>query len=199
VYVHRKVSEAFTQKLIEKTRGIKIGDPTQRDVFFGPVINQKAVATFERAVEMARNDGTILLGGGRLREGAFARGHYVEPTIVKAPLGSRLFMEEFFVPVLAIGEVDSVEQGIEEANRSEYGLTAGIFSRDPAEVEKFFDEIEAGVTYVNKRTGATTGAWPGAQPFCGWKGSGSSGKGGCGPYYVMQFMREQSRTVIRER
>ena len=50
--------------------------------------------------------------------------------------------------------------------------------------------------YANKRTGATTGAWPGAQPFCGWKGSGSTGKGGCGPYYVAQFMREQSRTVI---
>jgi 1-pyrroline-5-carboxylate dehydrogenase len=108
-------------------------------------------------------------------------------------------MEEFFVPVLTIGEVDSLEQAIAEANRAEYGLTAGLFSGDPAEVETFFDEIEAGVTYVNKRSGATTGAWPGAQPFCGWKGSGSTGKGGCGPYYVMQFMREQSRTVIEER
>jgi len=58
--------------------------------------------------------------------------------------------------------------------------------------------VEAGVCYVNKRTGATTGAWPGAQPFTGWKGSGSSGKGGCGPYYVAQFMREQSRTVIEQ-
>jgi 1-pyrroline-5-carboxylate dehydrogenase len=123
----------------------------------------------------------------------------VEPTIVRAPLSSALFMEEFFVPVLTIGEVDSLEQAIAEANRAEYGLTAGLFSGDPAEVETFFDEIEAGVTYVNKRSGATTGAWPGAQPFCGWKGSGSTGKGGCGPYYVMQFMREQSRTVIEER
>jgi 1-pyrroline-5-carboxylate dehydrogenase len=52
------------------------------------------------------------------------------------------------------------------------------------------------VCYANKRTGATTGAWPGAQPFCGWKGSGSTGKGGCGPFYVAQFAREQSRTVI---
>jgi 1-pyrroline-5-carboxylate dehydrogenase len=199
VYVHREVADAFTAKLIEKTRAMRIGDPTQRDVFFGPVINQNAVRTFERAVEMARKDGSILLGGRRMTEGAFARGHYVEPTIVKAPLSSRLFMEEFFVPVLAVGEIDSLEQGIEEANRAEYGLTAGLFSREPAEVETFFDEIEAGVTYVNKRTGATTGAWPGAQPFCGWKGSGSSGKGGCGPYYVMQFMREQSRTVIEER
>ena len=62
--------------------------------------------------------------------------------------------------------------------------------------QRFFDEVEAGVCYANKRTGATTGAWPGAQPFCGWKGSGSTGKGGCGPYYVQQFLREQSRTVI---
>jgi delta 1-pyrroline-5-carboxylate dehydrogenase len=59
--------------------------------------------------------------------------------------------------------------------------------------------IEICVTYVNKRSGATTGAWPGAQSFCGWKASGSSGKGGCGPYYVMQFMREQSRCVIEEK
>ena len=89
-----------------------------------------------------------------------------------------------------------LEQAIAETNKADYGLTAGIFSRLPAEVARFFDEVEAGVCYVNKRTGATTGAWPGAQPFTGWKGSGSSGKGGCGPYYVAQFMREQSRTVI---
>jgi 1-pyrroline-5-carboxylate dehydrogenase len=199
VYVDRRVAEAFIERLIGKTRAMTIGDPTQRGVFFGPVINQNAVRTFERAVELARKDGTLLHGGRRMQEGAFARGHYVEPTIVKAPLSSRLFLDEFFVPVLAIGEVDSLAQAIEEANRAEYGLTAGLFSRDPAEVELFFDEIEAGVTYVNKRSGATTGAWPGAQPFCGWKGSGSTGKGGCGPYYVMQFMREQSRTVIEER
>ena len=54
--------------------------------------------------------------------------------------------------------------------------------------------MEAGVLYVNRRTGATTGAWPGVNSFSGWKGSGITGKGGCGPYYVAQFMREQSRT-----
>ena len=65
---------------------------------------------------------------------------------------------------------DSIE-ALAETNRAEYGLTAGIFSGKPAEIERFFDEVEAGVCYVNKRSGATTGAWPGAQPFCGWKGS----------------------------
>jgi 1-pyrroline-5-carboxylate dehydrogenase len=196
--VHKKVAEEFTAKLLEKTRAISIGDPTERDVYFGPVINPNAVATYERAVEMAKKDGSILNGGSRMDAGALAKGYYVEPTIVKAPLTSAVFTEEFFVPVLAIGEIDSLEQGLEEANKVEYGLTAGFFSKDKAEVEKFFDEIEVGVTYVNKRSGATTGAWPGAQPFTGWKASGSSGKGGCGPYYVMQFMREQSRCVIEE-
>ncbi len=69
-----------------------------------------------------------------------------------------------------------------------------MFSNDEHEVARFFDEMEAGVLYVNRRTGATTGAWPGVNSFCGWKGSGITGKGGCGPYYVTQFMREQSRT-----
>ncbi|MGH9460133.1 MAG: aldehyde dehydrogenase family protein [Vicinamibacteria bacterium] len=199
VYVHKKVAKEFTEKLIDKTKAIKTGDPTERDVFFGPVINEKAVKTFERAVETAQKDGEIRLGGRRITSGAFSKGYFVEPTIVTAPLTSSLFREEFFVPLLAIGEVDSLDRAIEESNKAEYGLTAGIFSRRSEEVEKFFDEIEAGVTYANKRTGATTGAWPGAQPFCGWKGSGSTGKGGCGPYYVMQFMREQSRTVIEEK
>jgi 1-pyrroline-5-carboxylate dehydrogenase len=196
VYVHRAVATPFVDRLIEKTRAIRMGDPSERDVFFGPVINERAVARFERAVVQAAKEGSILLGGKRLSGGIFDRGHFVAPTIARVPLDSSLFQEELFVPFVAVGEVESLDQAITETNRVDYGLTAGIFSGDPAEVARFFDEVEAGVCYANKRTGATTGAWPGAQPFCGWKGSGSSGKGGCGPYYVAQFMREQSRTEI---
>jgi 1-pyrroline-5-carboxylate dehydrogenase len=162
----------------------------------GPVINQRSVERYERAVAQARGEGTILIGGERLRGGVFDRGHFVAPTIAKLPLSSSLFREELFVPFLAVGEVDGLGEVITESNAADYGLTAGIFSADPDEVERFFDEIEAGVCYANKRSGATTGAWPGAQAFCGWKGSGSTGKGGCGPYYVAQFLREQNRTVI---
>jgi 1-pyrroline-5-carboxylate dehydrogenase len=136
------------------------------------------------------------MGGERLTAGALANGHYVSPAIATLPLESSLFRTELFAPLLVIGEVSSLDEAIAESNRAEYGLTAGIYSASEAEVARFFDEIEAGVCYANKRTGATTGAWPGAQAFCGWKGSGSTGKGGCGPYYVMQFMREQSRTTI---
>ena len=196
VYVHQKVLRPFLERLLERTRSLKAGDPTQRDVFFGPVINAEAVQKFERAVAQARTEGEVLLGGGRLAGPAFDRGNFVASTIAKLPLSSSLFREELFVPFLAVAEVSGLDQAIAETNKAEYGLTAGIFSQVPEEIARFFDEVEAGVCYVNKRTGATTGAWPGAQPFTGWKGSGSTGKGGCGPYYVAQFMREQSRTVI---
>ena len=82
------------------------------------------------------------------------------------------------------------------ANDSVYGLTAGVYSEDQAEVQTFLDRIQAGVLYVNRRAGATTGAWPGIQAFGGWKGSGSTGKAGLSMYYVAQFMREQSHTVV---
>ncbi|HEX3274717.1 MAG TPA: aldehyde dehydrogenase family protein [Gemmatimonadales bacterium] len=198
VYVHREVAGPFLDRLLERSRSMRTGDPSARDVFFGPVINQRAVARYQRAASQAAREGELLLGGERLTGDPFDRGHFVAPAIARLPLESGLFREELFVPLLAVGEVTSLDQAIAESNRAEYGLTAGIFSRDPAEVARFFDEIEAGVCYANKRTGATTGAWPGAQPFCGWKGSGSTGKGGCGPFYVAQFAREQSRTVIEE-
>jgi 1-pyrroline-5-carboxylate dehydrogenase len=196
VYVHHTVAAPFLERLLERTRAMRMGDPSERDVFFGPVINQRSVARYERAVAQARAEGVVLLGGSRLAGGVFDRGHFVAPTVALLPLESSLFREELFVPFLAVGEVASLDDALVQANAVEYGLTAGIFSADPAEVARFFDEIEAGVCYANKRTGATTGAWPGAQPFCGWKGSGSTGKGGCGPFYVAQFAREQSRTVI---
>jgi 1-pyrroline-5-carboxylate dehydrogenase len=198
VYVHSAVADEFIEKLIARTKDIVIGDPTQADVYLGPVINAAAVNTYEKAVAQAQQAGEVLIGGERLADGELGKGNYVAPTIVKAPLDSTLFTEEFFVPILAVGTIDNLDHALEQANRVEYGLTAGLFSEKEAEIEQFWAEIEAGVTYVNKRTGATTGAWPGAQSFCGWKGSGGSGKGGCGPYYVMQFMREQCRTRIRE-
>ena len=198
VYVHERVARPFLEQLVGKTRALKVGDPTERDVVLGPVINAEAVARFERAVAQVSREkgGAILQGGERLSGASFERGHFVAPTIARLPLSSSLFCDELFVPFLAVAEVSGLEQAIAETNKAEYGLTAGIFSKRAEEIERFFDEIEAGVCYVNKRTGATTGAWPGAQPFTGWKGSGSTGKGGCGPYYVAQFLREQSRTVI---
>jgi 1-pyrroline-5-carboxylate dehydrogenase len=200
VYVERPVARGFVDRLVDKARAISVGDPTRREHWMGPVINQRALDTFTRAVEDARAAGaTIEAGGEVLREADTARGFFPTPTVVTGlPLDHRLFRDELFVPFLVVGEVDSLDEAIREANDSAYGLTAGIFSRDDAEVRRFLDTIQAGVLYVNRRAGATTGAWPGIQSFGGWKGSGSSGKSGLGPYYVQQFLREQSHTVVTD-
>ena len=157
-------------------------------------MNPAAVERFERSVAEARADGVVASGGERLD----LPGYFVAPTVVAGlPRGHRLTREELFLPFVTVTAVGSLDEALAEANAIDYGLTAGIFSEDEAEVERFLDEIEAGVVYVNRRVGGTTGAWPGIQSFCGWKSSGGSGKGGLGPYYVQQFMREQSRTVVR--
>jgi 1-pyrroline-5-carboxylate dehydrogenase len=122
----------------------------------------------------------------------------VQPTLLGGlPKDHLLSQEEMFLPITCLWEVASLDEALELANRTEFGLTAGLFSKDEGDIQKFFDGIEAGVVYVNRKAGATTGAWPGINPFGGWKGSGSSGKASGGPYYVEQFMREQSRTLIR--
>jgi 1-pyrroline-5-carboxylate dehydrogenase len=197
VYVERSVHDALVQKLVEQTERITIGDPLVRENWLGPVTDERAVDRYLEAVAEARRDGAIYTGGERLSEGDLARGHYVEPTVVgQLPADHRLFRDELFVPFTAVSPVDSIDEALERSNAVVYGLTAGVYSEDPVEVERFLDGIEAGVLYVNRRAGATTGAWPGVQPFGGWKGSGSTGKAALGPWYVAQFLREQSRTVV---
>jgi 1-pyrroline-5-carboxylate dehydrogenase len=199
VYAGKPIRSEFVRLLVEKTRKIKIGNPLNRDVYLGPVINEDAVTTYLRAIERARQDGgRILTGGSRLTEGDLAHGYFVEAAIIEGlPLDHPLFSEELFVPITVIGEVTTLDEAIALANNTEYGLTAGIFSEDEREIDEFFNRIQAGVTYANRRAGATTGAWPGINSFGGWKASGSTGRGTGGPYYVQQFMREQSRVRIR--
>jgi len=199
VYVERPVYDQFVNKLVEKASKLKVGDPLERDTYTGPVINEKAVQTFEKAVaDVKKGGGKVLLGGERIKEGDLARGLFVKPTIVEAPPENRVWKEELFVPFVAVAPVESLDEALERANDTEYGLTAGFYSEDQDEVRKFLDNIEAGVVYVNRKAGATTGAWPGMQPFGGWKGSGTTGKAGGGLHYVQQYLREQSQTVIED-
>jgi 1-pyrroline-5-carboxylate dehydrogenase len=198
VYIQREVYDDFLKKLTAKTEAVKVGNPLDRDVYLGPLINDAAVKTFEEASDEARRSGRVITGGERLLDGEMAKGNFVKPTVVEVPLDNWIWKTELFVPFVAVAPIDTLDEALELANDSEYGLTAGFFSEDEAEQKEFLDRIHAGVVYVNRRAGATTGAWPGVQPFGGWKGSGTTGKAGGGPYYVTQYMREQSRTVIAE-
>jgi len=197
VYVERPVHDELVRLLVEKTEKITIGDPLKREHWLGPIIDGRAVDRHQGAVAEARRDGTVFTGGEHLTDGGLDRGFYVEPTVVgNLPASHRLFQDELFAPLTAVAAVDSLDEAIRLSNQSLYGLTAGVYSEDPAEVKKFLTEIHAGVLYVNRRAGATTGAWPGVQAFGGWKGSGSTGKAGLSMYYVAQFLREQSHTVV---
>jgi 1-pyrroline-5-carboxylate dehydrogenase len=199
VYVERDVYDEFVELLRTKTEErAKVGNPLDRDVFMGPVINERAVETFEEAAAEAEKNGRVVTGGHRLTDGDLSRGNFVEPTVVEVPLDSWIWKKELFVPFVAVGPIDSLDEGLKLANDTEYGLTAGFYSEDRAEVDRFLNEIQAGVVYVNRRAGATTGAWPGVQPFGGWKGSGTTGKASGGNYYVQQYLREQSQTIIEE-
>ncbi len=197
VLVERPVYDAFVSKLVANTSAIKIGDPTEQENWFGPVINRKAYQDYGNYVAELAAAGTILTGGKQLIEGELAEGYYCAPTVVAdVPLGHRLWKEEMFLPIVMVTAVDDLKQAMELANDVDYGLTAG-FAGDPDETEWFFDHIEAGTVYANRPQGTTTGAWPGFQSFGGWKGSGSAGKNGGGYYYLPLYMHEQSRTRVK--
>jgi 1-pyrroline-5-carboxylate dehydrogenase len=200
VYVANDIRPRFLEHLLDLTAKVRVGDPRAADVYMGPVIDDRAVERFEHATAAARGEGDVLTGGTRLSGGVFDRGPYVAPTVVAGlPRDHWINRDELFLPFLSVLGFDDLAEAIADGNRVAYGLTAGIYSGDERELNYFFDHAEAGVLYANRASGATTGAWPGIQTFAGWKGSGgSSGKGGLGPYYLQQFMREQSHTIMRK-
>jgi 1-pyrroline-5-carboxylate dehydrogenase len=192
VLVDKRVKKAFLERLVAETRTIKIGDPTKRDVFLGPVINEAAVKTYAESIARIKKSKARIVAGGAVLKG---EGLFVQPTVVDGlPRDHPINREELFVPILSVIDVDGLDDALRLANGVDYGLTAGVFSEDPAEVERFFREIQAGVAYANREAGATTGAVVGVQPFGGWKMSGISGKAAAGHYYLPQFMREQSQS-----
>jgi 1-pyrroline-5-carboxylate dehydrogenase len=132
-----------------------------------------------------------------LEGGVFSRGFYVMPTVVTGlPPDHSLVTAELFVPFLIMDTFTTLDEALDKANATDYGLTAGIFSEDPGEIGEFFKKIRFGVCYANRRGGATTGAWPGSQSFGGWKASGSTGKGVGGPYYLLSYVHEQAQTRL---
>lgn len=193
VVVEDGVADALIAKIVELAETLVVGDPSDVGANLGPVIDDSIASRIDSALEVARRDG-LLHTGGRVFS---LPGNYYRPIVVsELPRGHRLTREELFAPFLTVTRVATFDEALEEANAVDFGLSAGVFTSDPTEVEQFLDEIDAGVLYVNRAAGATTGAWPGVQSFCGWKLSGTTGKGGLGIWYLPGFMREQNHTVV---
>jgi len=197
VFIEAPVYDELVERLVKLTNKLTIGDPTDRNVYLGPVVNRSSYRDFQHYTEEISQSGRFLTGGTVLTEGAYARGYFCAPTLVAdLPLDHHLWKDEMFVPITTVARVNDLNEAIELANDVNYGLTAGFYGA-PDEVEWFFDKAEAGVTYANRPQGATTGAWPGFQPFGGWKGSGSTGKNAGGHYYLPLYMHEQIRTLVK--
>ncbi len=196
ILVEEPVYDELVAKLVEMTNNAKVGDPTEKETFMGPVVNEWSYKDFQNFSEELSQAGKFLTGGKALTEGDYGKGYFCEPTLAAdVPMDHRLWKVEMFLPITMIGKVQNLDEAMAIANDVDYGLTAGFYG-SKEEAKWFFENIEAGVTYANRPQGATTGAWPGFQPFGGWKGSGSSGKNAGGHYYVQLYMHEQINTII---
>jgi RHH-type proline utilization regulon transcriptional repressor/proline dehydrogenase/delta 1-pyrroline-5-carboxylate dehydrogenase len=175
----------FTGRLREAAASYTVGDPRQGASRMGPLIDKSALERVQSYREEGKKNGRVLFEG----PAPDSPGFYAAPLILdELPRDSRLLREEIFGPVLAVIRARNFEQALEEANRTEYALTAGIFSRTPSRIEKAKQEIEAGNLYVNR---PLTGAIVGRQPFGGYRLSGTGTKAGSAAY-LKEFFLEQT-------
>ena len=198
LYIEAPVYDELTARLKELAKKLTIGDPTERQFYMGPVINKNSYNNFKNFTEeISRSGGKFLTGGHILSGELYDKGYFCEPTFVTdLPLNQRLWKHEMFLPITTIAKVKNLDEAMKYANEVDYGLTAGFYGSEE-EAAWFFDNIQSGVSYANRPQGATTGAWPGFQPFGGWKASGSSGKNAGGHYYLPLYMHEQIHTLIK--
>ena len=179
------VYDDLVPRVVELTRRIRMGDPVDPEVGLGPVIDGDAEEKILDYLQVGRDEGELLTGGGR-REG---EGHFIEPTIFAGVAEeARIATEEIFGPVLAVVRASDFEEGIRIANRTEYGLTGSYFSRDPERIAYAKERFHVGNLYINRRS---TGAQMGVHPFGGFNMSGTDTKAG-GPDYLLFFLQAQS-------
>ena len=196
IYAEAPVYDELVSGIVEMTRGLQVGDPTDRRNYLGPVINSNSYREYKNFTEDLNQAGTILTGGKVILDNGFAKGYFCQPTVVAdVPLDHKLWKHEMFLPITMIHKVENLDEAMRLAKEVDYGLTAGFYG-SKEETQWFFDNTQAGVNYANRPQGATTGAWPGFQPFGGWKGSGSSGKNAGGHYYLQLYMHEQIHTLV---
>ena len=171
VFIEREVYELFKEKLLERVKQLKIGNGIDADTWMGPCASESQLNTVLSYIEKGKAEGAKLIyGGNRCTEGELANGFYVEPTIFEdVELHMTIAREEIFGPVLALIQVESVEEAIELANDTEYGLSASIYTKNIGNILEFIKDIEAGLVKVNAETAGVEYQ----APFGGMKQSSS--------------------------
>ncbi len=174
VIVEQSAHDALLDKLVARTRALRLGDGLDAATDVGPLINADAVAKVERYIAIGRSEGELVIGGSRV-DGAslgdrLAGGHWFEPTIFTnvKPM-DRIAQEEIFGPVLSIIQVADYQAAATAVNQVRYGLSSSIFTRDVNVAFRAMRDFETGIVYVNAGTiGAETHL-----PFGGWKETGN--------------------------
>ena len=187
--VSHKVYDTFVQKLVKRARKITVGPSEDPNNFMGPVVSKNAMNTILGYIDLGKKEGKLLLGGDR----APGDGYFVQPTIIAdVDPKARIAQEEIFGPVLAVIKARDFDHALEIANNTEFGLTGGVYSRNPQKLEKAQEAFHVGNLYLNRKC---TGAMVGAHPFGGFNMSGTDSKTG-GKDYLLLFL--QAKTVAEK-
>src|SRR4051812_4773071 len=163
--VAEKIADDFEEKFVARMQGLRIGDPFDESTQLGPLANHDAVTTLDADVKKTISAGARVLTGGHPlnRPGSF----YAPTVLTDIPKNSPAYNEEFFGPVASIFRVKNIDEAIQIANDSRFGLGASAWTNDPAETERFINELEAGMVFLNKMVASDPRV-----PFGGVKQSG---------------------------
>jgi aminomuconate-semialdehyde/2-hydroxymuconate-6-semialdehyde dehydrogenase len=193
IYVERKIYDEFVDKLVERAKKVKVGDPLDPETDMGALISEEHLHKVRTYLEMAEADGGKILTGGKTPENLpekFKSGNWLEPTVIVGLNDNcRVIKEEIFGPVVTVSPFDTEEEVIERANNTHYGLSATIWTRDLTRAHRVAGQIEAGVIWINTwflrdlRT-----------PFGGMKMSGIGREGGI---YSFEFYTELKNVCIK--
>ncbi len=169
VFVQAKVMEAFKEKLVARVSRMKIGEPMDPETHVGALISKEHMEKVLSYIEIGRNEGAeVIVGGGRPCDPLLADGNFVEPTVFAACKDDmRIVREEIFGPVMALLSFDEEAEVVARANDTDFGLAAGVFTRDLARAHRVIAKLEAGTCWINNYN-----ITPIEMPFGGYKQSG---------------------------
>ncbi|MGZ5474834.1 MAG: L-glutamate gamma-semialdehyde dehydrogenase, partial [Thermoanaerobaculia bacterium] len=188
--IDEAVYDRIVPMIVEKTKALRIGDPTTADAQIGPVVNEKAMKTIKGYIDKGTGEGGTLLAGGNTDP---SNGYFVEPTVIGDvdPKGT-IAQEEIFGPVLAIIKAKDFDDALHIANDTQFGLTGAVFTDNEEKLERAREEFFVGNLYLNRKC---TGALVGVHPFGGFNMSGTDSKAG-GRDYLGLF--QQAKAISRK-
>jgi len=188
--VDTSVYDEFVERLVEKSKRLKVGPAKAPDTYLGPVINMAACAKILDYIDLGKREGRMALGGNRAGDG----GYFVEPTIIAdVDRKATIAQEEIFGPVLVVIRAQDFRDAINIANDSEYGLTGSVYTRNREKMRLAAEQVHVGNLYFNRKS---TGALVGAHPFGGFNMSGTDSKAGGRDYYMLYSQAKCISEVI---